>query len=86
MARHAPTSKRPKPSACLLGCPSSTMVSYTTNRPTYTTTYDPDAPETFPASVIDDMTLYPIGNGSWTWVVVDDTEDVSGSISPNNSQ
>lgn len=33
---------------------------------TFTTTYDPDAPESFTGTDIDGMHLYPIGNGSWT--------------------
>ena len=37
----------------------------------FTSTYDPDVLEVFPATEIDNMTLYPIGNGSWTWAIVD---------------
>lgn len=37
---------------------------------TFTTTYDPDAPESFAGIDIDGMHLYPIGNGSWTWSIV----------------
>lgn len=38
---------------------------------TSTTTYDPDAPESFTGTDIDGMHLYPIGNGSWAWSIVD---------------
>ncbi len=44
---------------------------YNEEADTFISTYDPDAPEIFPAIEIDGMTLYPIGNGSWTWVIVD---------------
>lgn len=37
---------------------------------TFTTTYDPDAPESFAGIDIDGMHLYPIGNGSWMWPIV----------------
>ena len=36
----------------------------------FTTTYDQDCPEVFPASVVDGMKLYPIGYGSWTWRII----------------
>lgn len=39
---------------------------------TFTTTYDPDASESFAGTEIDGMHLYPIGNGSWTWTTVEE--------------
>ena len=39
---------------------------------TFTTTYDPDALETFTGIDIDGMHLYPIGNSSWTWSIVEE--------------
>ncbi len=39
---------------------------------TFTTTYDPDAPESFTGTDIDGMHLYPIGSGSWTWLIVEE--------------
>ena len=46
---------------------------------TFTTTYDPDAPESFTGIDIDGMRLYPIGNGSWTWTIVDNSAEESAS-------
>nr|WP_314784091.1 hypothetical protein [Olsenella uli] len=51
---------------------------------TFTTTYDPEATESFTGTDIDGMHLYPIGNGSWTWVIVD--SDMPAPESPDNSQ
>lgn len=39
----------------------------------FSTTYDPDLTETFPGTDIDGRHLYPIGAGSWTWVIVDES-------------
>lgn len=50
----------------------------------FTTTYDPDAPESFMGTDIDGMHLYPIGNGSWTWSIVED--GASAPDLPDNSQ
>lgn len=36
----------------------------------FTTRYDPDAIETFKGIDINDLHLYPIGNGSWMWSIV----------------
>ncbi|EHF02183.1 hypothetical protein HMPREF1008_00889 [Olsenella sp. oral taxon 809 str. F0356] len=46
---------------------------------TFTTTYDPDNPEAFSGVDIDGMHLYPIGNGSWTWVIVEEEQSEIGS-------
>lgn len=46
---------------------------------TFTATYDPDNPEAFSGVDIDDMHLYPIGNGSWTWVIVEEEQTELGS-------
>lgn len=46
---------------------------------TFTTTYDPDAPESFVGIDINGMHLYPIGNGSWTWSIVEGNMCVSES-------
>ena len=48
---------------------------------TFTTTYDPDAPESFAGIDIDGMHLYPIGNGSWIWTIV---EGSTGSLTSNH--
>ena len=51
---------------------------------TFTTTYNPDASESFTGTDVDGMHLYPIGNGSWTWSIVEE-----GAIAPDlpdNSQ
>ena len=37
----------------------------------YITTYDPGCPEIFGAIEVDGLRLYPIGNGSWTWEIVE---------------
>lgn len=51
---------------------------------TFVTTYDPDTPESFAGIDIDGVHLYPIGNGSWTWSIVEgNTRD---SESPNHCQ
>ena len=47
---------------------------------TFTTTYDPDAPESFIGTDIDGMHLYPIGNGSWMWSILEEPT----SACPNN--
>lgn len=44
----------------------------------FTTTYDPDALESFIGTDIDGMHLYPIGNGSWTWSILE--EPASGCV------
>ena len=44
---------------------------YSTEDDTFTTTYDPDLPEAFKGEDVDGMHLYPIGAGSWIWVIVD---------------
>lgn len=41
----------------------------------FSTTYDPDLTETFPGTDIDGRHLYPIGAGSWTWVIVDENSE-----------
>lgn len=51
---------------------------------TFATTYDPDAPELFADIDIDGTHLYPIGNESWTWSIVE--EGVSAPESPDDSQ
>lgn len=45
---------------------------YSSTADSFTTTYDVDCPEVFHAIDINGMKLYPIGNGSWTWIMVDD--------------
>lgn len=50
----------------------------------FTTTYDPDAPESFTGTDIDGMHLYPIGNGSWTWAIIDSSAE--GLVSPEDSK
>ena len=58
----------------LHGCPSSTIrLSTTRSQDAFRTTYDPDLAETFPGTDIDGRHLYPIGAGSWTWVIVDES-------------
>lgn len=52
---------------------------------TFTTTYDPNAPESFTGTDIDGMHLYPIGNGSWTWAIVDE-DATPAPESPGNGQ
>lgn len=44
---------------------------YSPDEDTFTTTYDPEIPEVFRGEDIDGMHLYPVGNGSWTWVIID---------------
>lgn len=44
---------------------------YSAEDDTFTTTYDPDLPEVFKGEDVDGMHLYPIGAGSWIWVIVD---------------
>lgn len=51
---------------------------------TFTTTYDPDAPESFTGTDIDGMHLYPIGNGSWTRSIIEDSS--RDPESPDNNQ
>jgi len=50
----------------------------------FTTTYDPDAPESFTGTDIDGMHLYPIGNGSWTWAIIDGSAEEPAS--PKDSE
>ena len=47
---------------------------------TFTTTYNPDTPESFIGADVDGMHLYPIGNGSWTWSILEEPT----SVCPNN--
>lgn len=64
---------------------------YSTEDDTFTTTYDPDLPEAFKGEDVDGMHLYPIGAGSWIWVIVDggstpaseDSAAASGTIAPS---
>ena len=51
---------------------------------TFTTTYDPDAPESFTGVDIDGMHLYPIGSGSWTWSIVDSPRPNPSPNHPNS--
>lgn len=44
---------------------------YVEDEDAYVSTYDPARPESFEGCDIDGMHLYPIGYGSWTWVIVD---------------
>ncbi|WP_052445206.1 hypothetical protein [Collinsella bouchesdurhonensis] len=48
----------------------------------FTATYDPDAPESFTDIEIDGMHLYPIGNESWTWSIVEG--NAPDSVSPEH--
>lgn len=41
---------------------------------TFITTYDPDAPESFSGTDINGMHFYPIGNGSWTWSILEESK------------
>ena len=43
----------------------------------FRTTYDPDLVETFSGTDIDGRRLYPIGAGSWTWIIVDENSEES---------
>lgn len=45
----------------------------------FRTTYDSDLTETFPGTDIDGRHLYPIGAGSWTWVMVDEPGEESAA-------
>ncbi|WP_343006045.1 MULTISPECIES: hypothetical protein [unclassified Collinsella] len=64
---------------------------YSTEDDTFTTTYDPDLPEAFKGEDVGGMHLYPIGAGSWIWVIVDgestpaseDSAAASGTIAPS---
>ena len=48
----------------------------------FRTTYDPDLIETFLGTDIDGRHLYPIGAGSWTWVIVDESsEETTADVS-----
>ena len=51
---------------------------------TFTTTYACDAPEFFIGTDIDGMHLYPIGNGSWTWAIIDGSAEEP--TSPKDSE
>lgn len=51
---------------------------------TYTTTYDPDALESFTGTDIDGMHFYPFGNGSWTWAIIDSSTE--RPVSPEDSK
>lgn len=58
---------------------------YSPDTDAFTTRYDPDAIETFAGTDIDGMHLYPIGNGSWTWSIVEDEPD-SAQESPDDGE
>lgn len=45
---------------------------YSSTADSFTTSYDEECPEIFHATDIDGQKLYPIGDSSWTWVMVDD--------------
>ena len=45
---------------------------YSSTADSFTTSYDEDCPEVFHAADINGLKLYPIGNGSWAWIMVDD--------------
>lgn len=51
---------------------------------TFTTTYDHDALESFAGTEIDGSHLYPIGNGSWTWTIVEEPTASPTSNHPSN--
>ena len=85
MAGHAPYFEKPEVeriSAWLPEFDDNLVYDETTH--TFTTAYDPDAPESFTGTDIDGMHLYPIGNGSWTWLVLEGI--AFGQESPENSQ
>ena len=44
---------------------------YSAEEDSFTTTYDPDLPEVFKGEDVDGMHLYPVGAGSWIWVIKD---------------
>ncbi len=52
---------------------------YSAEEDTFTTTYDPDLPEAFQGEDVDGMHLYPIGKGSWIWVIVDGAAPADGA-------